>query len=218
MTEDQWRNTVSFPRDFITDCEPFMTGRQLRLLACAFCRLVWDNIYSVASRDAVEQAEYLADNPDLSKNNPALDKLREHTNTGCLQRLPRSAANVAIGWATAMRNDWAIPLEQKAADLAFLDFQKRQCEVVREIVGNPFQPMLVRRPEWFTGEVMQLAQSVYKKRQENGALDTLGLLALADALQEAGCDYPALDQHLRQRSLAGHFRGCWAVDYIRGQS
>jgi hypothetical protein len=45
------------------------------------------------------------------------------------------------------------------------------------------------------------------------AFDRLPILA--DALEEAGCDEPALLAHCR--SDGPHVRGCWAVDLVLGK-
>jgi hypothetical protein len=39
---------------------------------------------------------------------------------------------------------------------------------------------------------------------------------LADALEEAGCQEPAIFAHLR--STGPHVRGCWALDLILGRA
>ena len=46
-------------------------------------------------------------------------------------------------------------------------------------------------------------------------LDPLTLLALADALEEAGCSDQELLAHLR--SVGPHFVGCWAVERAAGR-
>jgi hypothetical protein len=80
-----------------------------------------------------------------------------------------------------------------------------QCQLLREIVGNPFRtipPNAIR----LTPTILTLARSLY----EGGALD--GLPILADALEEAGCSEQTILDHLRGPGL--HCRGCWAVDLV----
>jgi hypothetical protein len=48
-----------------------------------------------------------------------------------------------------------------------------------------------------------------------GSLDPFTLLALADAVEEAGCTDQALLSHLRQKEQ--HFAGCWAVERVAGR-
>jgi hypothetical protein len=46
-------------------------------------------------------------------------------------------------------------------------------------------------------------------------LDGTRLAALADAVEDAGCENPALLSHLRDGET--HVRGCWAVDQVLAQ-
>jgi hypothetical protein len=74
------------------------------------------------------------------------------------------------------------------------------------------------RGSWQTRTVVGLAQTVYDDRDRHtGALDTVGLQILADALEEAGCDATDVLGHLRQPG-AEHVRGCCAVDLLLGKS
>jgi hypothetical protein len=87
----------------------------------------------------------------------------------------------------------------------------QQCQLLREIVGDPFHPAAVA-PAWLAwegGTVPKLAQAVYDER----AFDRLPLLA--DALEDAGCTDAELLGHLR--GPGPHVRGCWAVDLLLGK-
>lgn len=79
--------------------------------------------------------------------------------------------------------------------------------------------------------VQMLAESAYRERTADGTLNPVTLLALADALEESDFGDRPLLEHLRGRRRvwdAGlnewrfadgpspHYRGCWAVDLIRG--
>lgn len=85
-----------------------------------------------------------------------------------------------------------------------------QCVVLRDIFDNPFLPR-VEPPACLPrkgGTVRTLAEAIYRER-------TFGdMPALADALEDAGCTEPRLLTHLR--SGGPHFRGCWALDLVRG--
>jgi hypothetical protein len=85
-----------------------------------------------------------------------------------------------------------------------------QCELLREIVGNPFRPVQLR-PEWLcwnAGTPPRLAQTI----DDEGRFDDLPVIA--DALEEAGCDDAVVLGHLRRPG--GHVSGCWVVDLVRG--
>ncbi len=84
-----------------------------------------------------------------------------------------------------------------------------QCQLLREILGNPFRPVALN-PEWRTTDVMLLANGIYEER----AFDRMPILA--DALQDAGCASDDILGHLRDPA-ATHVRGCWALDLVLGK-
>jgi hypothetical protein len=88
---------------------------------------------------------------------------------------------------------------------------KFQCDLLREVFGNPFRPSAVD-PVWLAwegGTVRRLAEAVYEGR----TFEQLPILA--DALEEAGCTHAGLLAHCRQQPGA-HVRGCWVTDLILG--
>ena len=85
---------------------------------------------------------------------------------------------------------------------------RKQAEVFREIVGNPFAPIEFD-PHWRTADVMELARVIYDER----AFQRLPVLS--DALFDAGCEEEFIHQHLRTPNI--HVRGCWLLDLILGQ-
>jgi hypothetical protein len=92
--------------------------------------------------------------------------------------------------------------------------------ILLDIFGNPFRSLLPVAPTvlaWNDGDVLRLARSTYDDRQlPSGELGHARLSIFADALTDAGCTDVALLGHLRDTGM--HFRGCWAVDAIRGRS
>jgi hypothetical protein len=90
--------------------------------------------------------------------------------------------------------------------------QKYQARLLREIVGNPFRPVVID-PSWlcWNGKTIhKLAQSIY----ENQAIEQLPILA--DALEEAGYTNPDILDHCRKPGE--HVRGCWLVDLLLNKS
>ncbi len=83
------------------------------------------------------------------------------------------------------------------------------CDLIRDIVGNPFRPVTFD-PSWLTSDVVLLAQGIYDDR----AFDRMQILA--DALQDAGCDNTDILGHCRDL-YATHVRGCWVVDLVLGK-
>jgi hypothetical protein len=89
--------------------------------------------------------------------------------------------------------------------------RRRQCDLLREVFGNPFAPTPFdrRRLGGLGRGVRMLAQSIYEER----AFDELPVLA--DALEEAGCNNSEILNHCRQQGE--HLRGCWVLDLLLGR-
>jgi hypothetical protein len=85
---------------------------------------------------------------------------------------------------------------------------RARCELIREIVGNPFGDLTVN-PASRTATVTSLATAIYDER----AFDRMPILA--DALEEAGCTIADVLNHCRQQGE--HVRGCWVVDLVLGK-
>jgi len=83
-----------------------------------------------------------------------------------------------------------------------------QCRLIRDLLGNPFRKVRVKK-SWFVPEVVTLAQSIYEKRTFED------ISKLGDALDAAGCDNAEILAHCRAGSQ--HVRGCWVVDLLLGK-
>src|ERR1700677_1468227 len=81
--------------------------------------------------------------------------------------------------------------------------------LLNDIFGNPYRPITLD-PTWLSHKVVSLAQGIYDDR----AFDRLRLVA--EALEETGCDSPAVVAHCRE--TGPHVRGCWVVDLLLGKS
>lgn len=106
-------------------------------------------------------------------------------------------------WAAA---DAAIGLAKDSPDGEQL--RRQFCDEFRDIVGNPFRPVVVD-PAWRTETVVGLAAGI----DEAEAFERLPILA--DALEEAGCTDPQVLSHARDPGT--HIRGCWLIDAILGR-
>jgi hypothetical protein len=87
----------------------------------------------------------------------------------------------------------------------------RQVELLREILGNPFRPVVVKET-WLHadgGAVSKLAQEVYDHHRIGD------LRRLEGVLRRVGCADPDLLGHCHSRGP--HFRGCWALDALLGR-
>src|SRR5262249_6272468 len=89
------------------------------------------------------------------------------------------------------------------------DQRKIQCELLRDIFGNPFRPVEFKVFWAQNRNVVDLARSIYEERR----FDELPLLA--EALVKAGCDHEVILAHCRERGK--HVRGCGVIDAIRGK-
>lgn len=83
-----------------------------------------------------------------------------------------------------------------------------QANLVRDIFGNPFQPVAADLA-WLTSTVVSLATAIYDDR----AFDRLPILA--DAREDAGCTQEEVLNHCRQPGV--HVRGCWVLDLVLGK-
>jgi hypothetical protein len=101
----------------------------------------------------------------------------------------------SVGWRQALERLESAEVEEKA----------RQCQLIREIFGNPFRPVRAD-PSWLTSDVLLLARGIYDEK----AFDRMPILA--DALQDAGCDNVNVLDHCHEPGE--HVRGCWVLDML----
>ena len=81
-------------------------------------------------------------------------------------------------------------------------------DMIRCVAGNPFLEKLEMKKDWLTPDVRRLVMACGGDEVE---VDPLLVAALADALEEAGCDEERLVDHLR---TGVHYRGCWIFRLI----
>jgi hypothetical protein len=194
--------------------------RRLRLFACACARRHWDRIGEQpgkdvgALRNGVVAAERFADGEmDRGEFEVAVAVARREGRGISLLAAPafiagHSTLPVAFegAWEVARLGPYAGGRywgEQMEAE------QAAQCDLIREVFGNPFRPAeppacLPRKG----GSIRALAETIYRERTY------AELPILADALEDAGCSDESILSHLR--SPGPHVRGCWALDLVRG--
>ena len=88
-------------------------------------------------------------------------------------------------------------------------FERRVCGIIRDAIGNPFQPPTID-PSWLTDGAIPISEFIYKEQ----AFDRMPILG--EVLEDAGCDDDIILSHSRSQSR--HVRGCWVVDAILGKS
>jgi hypothetical protein len=95
----------------------------------------------------------------------------------------------------------------QAAEAAYGKELQAQANFLRDIVGNPFRPVVLDsgyRPP----EVVHFARTIYDQR----AFEWLP--ELADSLEQAGCTDADILAHCRQSGQ--HVLGCWVLDLVLG--
>jgi hypothetical protein len=234
MTETEWLSCGE-PRLMLDHIRPRASARKLRCFACACVRAVWDLLLDRRSQLAVETAERFADGwasaaelaeaevaafevarvADLrtTVSDPSWAATRAAARAANLDAY--SAASGAAFVAVLCEAPWAFgPLGgvlHHGDDEAKARARARQCDLLREVIGNPFRPVVLD-PAWLAwnnGTVARLAREVHQEQR------FAELPVLADALEEAGCASAETLEHCRRPG--GHFRGCWVVDLILGK-
>jgi hypothetical protein len=190
VDERQWLECTD-PQKMLELLEDEASERKLRLFAVACCRRIWHLLTDKKSRRSVEIAEAYADRQASSKEVRAVRQAMRALHDSDHGRPSHlDCALHAASYACRRRAD-LLKVSSMAAQAAFYDPDSARGD----------------------GTVRRLAQATYDERQlPSGTLDPARLAVLADALEEAGCDDPAILDHLR--CVGPHFRGCFVLDAI----
>ncbi len=232
MIESEWLSCGD-PRVMLDQVRDRASPRQLRLFACACLRAVWQHLFDERSQQAVEVAERYADERASAAELAAAEaaayevaRLADLRTTvsdpgwAAARAAHRAASYDAYGAASGAAFIAALcaapwVFEPSGAVLHHGDVvakaraRQQQCDLLREIAGNPFRRTRIR-PDWLAwdrGTVIRLAEHIYR---ENCFEE---LPVLGDALEEAGCRDEVLLAHCR--SAGPHVRGCWLLDLLR---
>jgi hypothetical protein len=200
--------------------------RKLRLFASACCRRVWHLLTDQRSRVAVEAAERYAEG---LMDDAALTSVWLIASQ---MEIPGSRANknhppprcIASAAACATLPDpfeaaWECSLTVNMVDPAPRGQECRwQCSALREIFGNPFQPVAISPDwqRWNQGTISSLAQAAYEHRiLPAGTLEPVRMAVLADAMEDACCADEGVLAHLREPGP--HLWGCHILDALLGK-
>jgi hypothetical protein len=231
LPEHEWLSHREYPDSMLYDELPIpVSERKGRLLAAAFCRRVWHLLSDERARRAVEVAELYADGKATPAELQAACTAAEETTafdgdtviwcevggaafvTVEPEPSPLDAAYIAaenVGWEAARSADEDTDEPDAKAMAAE---RAAQCDLVREVFGNPFRPVVLN-PAWLTPTVVSLAQAADNDRvMPSGHLALARLAILADALEEAGCTEHTVLEHLR--TPGPHVSGCWPIDLL----
>ncbi len=223
VTEDEWPTHHERPWEMLARLPAPVSERKRRLLCAALCRRAWHLFADERSRRAVLVAERYADGlatpEELRAAWLAAEEIANVENDGFTwHEIGRAAVvtaspdpdadavcnNVAhyVGWQAAR----AVGAVENDTDVAALFAEyAAQCDLIREVFGNPFRPVAMA-PRWRTADVLGLARMIAEDR----AFDRLPILA--DALADAGCDEPAIAEHCL--GTRPHAPGCWVLDLV----
>jgi hypothetical protein len=228
MTEADWQAGAD-PEAMLNYLAGKASTRKLRLFACACVRRYWSRLRAAPrAREAVETAERYAEGEvgegdvgraleraePLLMDAPLFEAYAYMAAVACAAEDPEVAARNAQEFIRqqAVRDAaYEVPPGQDEAEVnaeASAAECRAQCELLREVFGNPFREVNVD-PAWLgwgNGSAAHMAQLIH----ENGQWDDLPYLA--DALEDAGCGEESLLRHLREPRE--HVRGCWALDAV----
>lgn len=169
------------------------SDRKLRLIACACCRLLALPMMHERNRAAVAAVERYAEEGGPRRE---VKKLCRHSDLPWLDQLEPLELALHAARLVAQERPGAAA---------------RAAGVVREIMGDPFRPVPLRR-QWLRnlgGVVAHLAESIAAERRYED------MPVLADALEDAGCSAASILGHCR--GPGPHVRGCWVLDLLRGR-
>jgi hypothetical protein len=222
MDEATW-TTCDEPEPMLHYLQGKASERKLRLVAVACCRRIWDFMADVRSQQAVVASEMLADGllghaeRQIATTNAdrAIHDVDDAYVAPEMAALSAISIDVTVHVPASLACSAQTAHEQGLSPWPSLPERKSQCDLIRDINGNPFRPVTID-PSWLMwreSTVPRLAQAVYEDRDtRSGNLDTTRLAILGDALEEAGCVDREILEHLR--SAGPHVRGCWVVDAI----
>jgi hypothetical protein len=229
MNEMEWL-TGTDPAAMLDWLEGKVSDRKLRLFACACARRYWHLLRYPPPRQGIEAAEQFADGlmgpsaleeargrAELSAGDaPYLEAFAYLAALATTEELALDAARNARESARQMAVREAanevLPYEDEAQIDAEASAQecRAQCELIRDVFGNPFRPIHLDRYwlDWNGGFIACMARQIYEERRFQE------LPYLADALMDAGCGNEILLRHLHVPQ--GHMRGCWVLDLLLG--
>jgi hypothetical protein len=230
MTEEAWLNSRD-PLEMIEFVAEMVSTRKLRLFACACCRQMlqhlgdWQRdvgwlLPDLESPKVFELFDSYADGrASESELRRAIQAAQRafavaYRNSGIGGAIEEDGANACryAGQGDALLTADNAAEVMKNAESAERPGEERrkaaetkQAILLRDIVGNPIRPTQFH-PQWRTATVSTLARQMYE------SYDFGAMPILADALEDADCDAPAILNHCR--SPGPHVRGCWVVDLI----
>ncbi len=235
MTENEWLACTD-PTPMLEFLRGKVSDRKLRLFACACVRRVWHLLTDERIRKALELTERHADGAasvdELREAHAAVDAICDWYANNIAEDIAVYLSLEAVSFATAEVADFASSCcrdaqyaiyreavtESDDADGVGKAEYGRQCDLLRDIIGNPFRTASIN-PAWLAwnhGTISTIVQTICDNREvPSGNLHATRLAVVANALEEAGCANADILDHCRSDGL--HVRGCWVVDLLLGK-
>lgn len=149
MTETEWLSCKN-PQSMLLFVQD-QDEQKRRLFACACCRRIWDLLDSEEHQLAVEVAEKFAKGLASDEERSAVAYLVDGADDEPAES-PQELARVAASWAIQSDEECEDVLDPDTEDFAILTARaaadatgnpereaEAQCQLLREIFGNPFR-------------------------------------------------------------------------------
>jgi hypothetical protein len=170
-------------------------------------------------QEADEEAANAAGEAEEEEDLPYFERLALEGSGNAASLALSTNEGESITWEAQTVAEWAVFAltgstaldDQRQENKRLVTFDKEvrsQCDLLRDIFGNPFRPVAIER-SLLTAAVVKLAQQNYDQR----VLERMP--KLADALEKAGCENAEILNHCR--GPGPHVRGCWVVDLVLGK-
>lgn len=224
MTEQEWLESAD-PFSMLEYVRGTASDRKLRLIAVASCRRAkeftehwYQELADIAEafaegRATVEEMRAVYAQHRPSNDYPDRNAFYDTAGFDLAEKIPCLVEDLA-DWIGSCKADAENTSEvwEEGKHAAFDRELAITAGQVREIIGNPFQPVSINSA-WQTPAVVALAHAAYESGvMPAGTLEPVRLAVLADALEEAGCDNADILKHCREPRE--HVRGCWVVDLL----
>jgi hypothetical protein len=209
MTEARWLAHTD-PVPMLNYARGRVSDRKLRLFAVACCRRVAHRSSPAVAR-VIDVNERFADGRatarELGRARGSAFSAASRTG-GATSLAAKAAGYAAFPSLDVLRLALDHALEAAGHGAGKGTERRVQCQLLREVAGNPFRPPTLDPAlrAWKDGLLVAMVQAIYDEKRFGD------LPILADALEEAGCTGGDLLAHCREGGE--HVRGCWAVDLL----
>jgi hypothetical protein len=203
------------PELLLRRLDAHLSGRQLRLFACACCRRVPLLSAEGPILAAVETAERFADGEATGVELDTAGQALGPWGPGPARFRQAAAATLTGYWfrcidAILTARYVAQAWEEASGGTNASTLQRAQVALLRDIAGEPpcpkFDPTWLG---WDRGGLREMAWAIYRDRT------FADLPILGDALEDAGCTHTTILGHCRASAV--HVRGCWVLDALLGK-